>query len=165
MRRDDQRVGIGAGVQRGAQLLLVQLRRDHVLALHVPAALREDLILELDAGHAGALQLVHGADHLRDLAVAGVGVRDHGERDGGAEAPGVVDHLGRARDAEIGQPEGGRRGRVAAAIQRLEPGALQQPAGERVERPRHDQDLGLREARAQRTPATAPAIRRPIPRR
>ena len=126
--RDDQRVGVGAGVQRGAQLLLVQLRRDHVLALHVPAALREDLILELDCRHAGALQLVHGADHLRDLAVAGVGVRDHGERDGGAEAAGVVDHLGRARDAEIGQPEGGRRGRVAAAIQRLETGALQQPA-------------------------------------
>ena len=131
--RDDQRVAVGARVERRAQLLLVQLGRDHVLALHVTAALREDLILELDAGDAGALELVHGADHLRDLAVARVGVGDHGERDGRAEAAGVLDHLGRARDAEVGQPEGGGGGRIAAAVERLEAGALEQPAGERVE--------------------------------
>ena len=142
MRATISGAAIRARVQRRAQLLLVQLRRDHVLAVHVPAALREDLVLELDAGDAGALELVHRAHHLRDLAVAGVGVGDHGEGDGRAEAAGVIDHLGRARDAEVGQPEGGRRGRVAAAVHRLEPGALEQPAGERVERARHDQDLG-----------------------
>ena len=160
--RDDQRVGIRARVERGAQLLLVQLGRDHVLALHVPAALREDLILELDAGDAGALELVHGADHLRDLAVARVGVGDHGDRDRRAEPPRVVDHLGRARDAEVGQPEGRSRGGVPAAVDRLEAGALEQPAGERVERAGHDQDLAARRV-ARAAPAGARGRRSDAP--
>ena len=76
---------IGPRGERGAQLLLVHLGRDDVLALHVPAALREDLILELDARDAGVLELVHRADHLRDLAVARVGIGDDGDPDRRAE--------------------------------------------------------------------------------
>ena len=132
----------------------MQLGRDDVLALDVPAALREDLILELDARDAGAFQLVHGADHLRDLAVARVGIGDHGDPDRRAEPPRVVDHLRRARDAEVGQAEGRSRGRVPAAVDRLEAGALQQPARERVERAGHDQDLPAGESLAQ-CPASA----------
>ena len=113
------------------------------------AALGEDLILELDRGDAGALQLVHGAHDLRDFAVPRVGVGDHGDRDGRAEAPCVVDHLGGARDAEIGQPECRRGGRVAAPVENLEAGALEQPAGQRVECARHDEDLTSGKALAQ----------------
>ena len=52
-----------------------------LLALHVTAALREGLILDLHGRGARALVLPHGAGDVRELAEAGVGVGDHRERD------------------------------------------------------------------------------------
>jgi hypothetical protein len=133
----------------------VQLGGDHVLAVHVAAALREHLILELDARDTRSLQLLDGADHLRDLAIARVGVGDHGDRHGRTEAARVVDHLGRARDPKIRKPEGRGGRRIAAAVQRIEARALEQAAREGVEGAGHDQHFAGGEALAEHAPRTS----------
>ena len=52
---DDHRVGIGARGERGPHFAHHLVARDHLLALHMTAALGEGLILELDRGGARAL--------------------------------------------------------------------------------------------------------------
>ena len=74
--RHDEDVGIGAGVDRGADFHACLLARDHLLAAGVAAFLRADLILDHDAGGAGAGIFGDGALHVQRIAIAGVAVAD-----------------------------------------------------------------------------------------
>ena len=58
--RDDQRLVRPSRRDGGAHLEHHLLGRDHLLALHVAAALRRDLILDLHGVRAGRLELAHG---------------------------------------------------------------------------------------------------------
>ena len=62
--RDDQRLARVPRVDRGADLAAHLVRRDQRLAVEVAAALGKVLVLELDRGGAGALELAHRA-HAR----------------------------------------------------------------------------------------------------
>ena len=54
------------------------LQGDHLPARHVAAALGNDLVLDVDAGHAGLDVLPHGADDVDRVAVPVVRVGDDG---------------------------------------------------------------------------------------
>ena len=73
--------------------------------LHVAALLRQYLIFEVETGHAGPLVLLHGPDHVDRVAVASVGVGHDRSIDCGADASGVVDHLGEPEEAHVGPAE------------------------------------------------------------
>ena len=75
-RDDDQVLPGGRG---GADLLGEDLGLDDPGPLEVPAALRVDLVLELDRGTSRALQLSDGAHHVEGAPEAGVGVDDEGD--------------------------------------------------------------------------------------
>ncbi len=98
------------------------------------------------ARRARVLVLLHGADELRDVAVARVRVGDDGDGDGRRDAPQVVGVLGQRRDAEVGQAVRGGGGRVAAPVEGLEAGPLQQPCRERVEGAGDDEHVAAGEA-------------------
>jgi len=59
----------------------------------VPAALGLDLILEDDAGRAGKFELGNAALHNVKVAVPGVGVCQHRDRDPLGHAPRGLHHL------------------------------------------------------------------------
>jgi hypothetical protein len=98
---DDQEVGRAPGGHRSRQLGNHLGRGKHLLALHMAALLGHDLVLEVDRRHAGRLVLAHGADHVDRVAVAGIGVRHHGNIHGLDDPPGVVDHLGHRHQSHV----------------------------------------------------------------
>jgi hypothetical protein len=70
----------------------------------VPALLGHHLVLELDAGDPGLLVELHGADDVERVAVAGVGVGDDRDVDGGGDPAGVVHHLRTGEQPDVGRP-------------------------------------------------------------
>src|SRR6185437_11262410 len=91
----------------GADLLGALLGRDDLLALHVPAALRPDLILDHDAREARLLERAHREVHVHGVAIAGIGIGEQRQiaarRDGAADTQ-VLLH---PHHAEIGPAEAG----------------------------------------------------------
>src|SRR5581483_2132181 len=79
------------------------IRRDHLLALEMAAALGENLILEDDAGGAGALELLHAAHDVVQVAVTGVAVGDDRDRHAVRHAPHGVGHLLHAEEVQVRQ--------------------------------------------------------------
>jgi hypothetical protein len=104
----------------------------HGLAVQMPAALREALVLELDHRGAGALQAAHRALHVERVAEAGVGIDDdrHGHALGDARQR--VLHLGEGGQAHVGAAQPGVGDRRARQVQRLEAGLLGDQRGQRV---------------------------------
>ncbi len=137
---DRQAVGAGddhevlVGPRRDGRLQLADhlAGRDHVLALHVAAALGRLLVLQVDARHAARLVVVHRADHVDRVAVAGVGICDHRDGDRLRHAPGVLDHLAARQQRHIGTAEQGAGGGEAAHVDDVEAGLLDQPSGQPV---------------------------------
>ena len=75
------------------------------LAGEVPALLGKHLILDLDAGRAGALEHAHGATHVDRIAEAGVGIDQQRQRHDIGDRGDRVGDLGQrgqpdVRDAE-----------------------------------------------------------------
>ena len=70
--RHDQNVGIGLGVDRGADLHPRLGPRDHLLAAGVATLLRADLVLDHHAGCAGTRVFDHRALDVERVAVAGM---------------------------------------------------------------------------------------------
>ena len=130
---DDEEVAAPAGLDRRADLVDVVVAGDHLLAAHVAALLRPDLVLQEAAGRAGGDQLVDGAVDVERIAVAGVGVDDDRDRDAHADPPGAVDHLGLGQQAHVGLADGGGGDRVAGDEGHREADALGDPRRERVE--------------------------------
>jgi hypothetical protein len=137
-------LGVGAGDEdevrrfarfdRGADLDHHLLARDHRDALRQQAAaLGRDLVLEVDAGDAGGLELAHGAHHVHHAAVAGVRVAQQRDFQVPGDAAGVLDHLGHAQHADVGNAQDAGRHGVAGEGDGTEAGLLGDACGEAVE--------------------------------
>ena len=121
-----------ARLDRGAHLLDHLARVDHVLAVHVAAALGRDLVLDVQRGDPGRLVLAHRAHDVERVAVAVVGVGDQRHRRPPARAgargrPSRRTRAGRRRGARAATPtrrsrscrrRGSRRARPAAPTAR-----------------------------------------------
>ena len=79
------------------------------------------------------------------VAVAGVGVGDHRDRDRTGDAPGVVDHLGHRQQPHVGLTEARRSGPEARHVRGREPGLGDEPRAERVEATGREHHLLARE--------------------
>ena len=104
---------------------------DEALAEHVAAALRPDLVLDVDAGHAGALELAHRAPRVDRVAVAVVGVDDHRNAHRLGDVARVLDHLGHRHQPDVGIPAAHRRARAGHHAQRVAH-LLDDPGGQAV---------------------------------
>jgi hypothetical protein len=80
-------------------------RRDHLLALEMPAALREHLVLDLDRVGAGALEQLDGTPHVERVAESGVGIDHQRAGEDGTDRGNVVDQLGQGDQAVVGDAE------------------------------------------------------------
>jgi hypothetical protein len=81
---------IAAGRDGGANLCLVILARDNLLALEMAAFLREFLVLNVNPSDATALEFAHRAKYVELVTIAGVGIRDHRYPDRGDQTPDIV---------------------------------------------------------------------------
>ena len=147
--RDDQRLARAARIDRGADLAAHLLRRDQRLAVEMAAALGEVLVLELDRGGAGALELADGAMDVQRVAVAGVGVDDQVRGHAVADQRQRLGHLGHGDEPDVrpAEPRVGDGG--AGDVERLEAGLRRDQRGERVIDARRHHDGLLGEAGAQ----------------
>ena len=94
------------------------LADDH-LTRDVTAALGEDLVLDVDAGHAAAHVLLHRPDRRERVAVAVVGVGDDGNLDGAGDHGADAGDLGLGEEAHVG-PAVGQGHRIAAQVDGLD---------------------------------------------
>jgi hypothetical protein len=69
------------------------------------AALGRDLVFELDAVGARALQHAHRVAHVQRVAEAGVGIDDQRQAHRVADARRVVGYFMQAHEGLVGQPE------------------------------------------------------------
>jgi hypothetical protein len=99
--RDDHEIGVVPGVERGLDLARHLLRGDQALADHVAAALGPHLVLDMDAGHPGALELAHRARGVEGVAVAVVGVDDHRDAHRLGDVARVLHHLRHGDQADV----------------------------------------------------------------
>ena len=149
------RSGSRARLDGGPQLADHLVGADQQLAAHVPALLGHDLVLELDPGDAGLLVELHGADDVDRVAVAGVGVGDDRDVDGGDDPAGVVDHLRARQQTHVGAADQRGRRPEAGHVDRVEAGLLDQPGAQRVVGARGDQRRGPADQFAQPGPRCA----------
>ena len=130
--RNDLEIVVVAAVHRGLDLLDHLAERHHVLALEVAALLGEDLILDLDAGGARALERPHGPPHVEGVAEAGVGIGQDRHRDGIADRRHVVCDLAQGHEADVGHAERHVRDAGAGDIDRLVAEILDHPGEQGV---------------------------------
>jgi hypothetical protein len=129
---DHDEGGVAPGRQRRPQLQYHLVGGDDLFAREMAAPLGHDLVLEQDAGRPGLLELGDGASDVVQIAVAGVAVGHHGDRQaqgGAANGPG---HLGEREQTDIGQAEQARRRAEAAEEHGLQPAGLDQQGGEHI---------------------------------
>jgi hypothetical protein len=131
---DQDEVGIGLVPRlcRRAVLAHGLVDRDDPPAGHVPAALGDDLVLDMDAGDARAHVFPDRADHVDRIAVAVVGVRDDGYGDGARDVAGVQVHLGHRGEARVGHPEERQRRAIARHVHRGKSHLGEDARGQRV---------------------------------
>jgi hypothetical protein len=102
---DDLEIPVAARVDRGPDLA-EHLRQGHdLLPVEMAAALREDLVLELDPRRAGALQHSDRADHVERVAEARVGVDEERDRDRVGHGRDMVHDLGKRGEPDVGRAE------------------------------------------------------------
>ena len=116
----------------------------HVLV--IMRAFGIELILDVDAGDASALELLDCPPHRRRRPEAVLGIGDDGDAlDGAHDRRRVVGHLAQADEPGVGRAQPRRRGRVGADVDRLEARALDQARAHRVVGARCDDDPGPRQ--------------------
>ena len=105
---DDDKIGVAAGVQGGADFLHVFRDGNHLLAGKKAALLGKQLVLQMDGRHAGRLVFPHRALHIQRVAVARVGIADDGNVHRIGDIFGVGNHLGHREQPHIGEAPLGR---------------------------------------------------------
>ena len=99
------------------------------------AALRRHLIFEQYAGCAGTLELADGADHVMEIAVAGVAVCDDRDAHAQSHAAHGVGHLAQSDKAHIRQTQQTRGSAETAEEDGFQSGRFDQTGGENIVRP------------------------------
>src|SRR6202162_563889 len=136
----DDEVGIEpvADARAGADFSRHLLGRNGLLAGHVTAALREDLILDVHARHAHCDEPLRDPRRVHGVAAASVDVGHDGDRDCLRDVPGQVENILHRNEADIGLSH--ERGGEAEArhLDRLETRRFDDPGAERVMATRHD---------------------------
>ena len=115
---DEVRIHPVAGVHGRAVFPDRLILADDHLARDVTAALGEDLVLDVNPGHAAAHVLLHRPDGRQRVAVAVVGVGDDRDLDGAGHHGADAGHLGLGEEAHVG-PAVGQGHRVAAEVDGL----------------------------------------------
>ena len=105
------------------------------------AALRRHLILEENGGHTGTFKLLHGAHHIRGVAVAVVTVREDRDFDCIGNSARALCHFGHGQQRNIRSSQQSGTGRIAAEENRLEPGFFGQLGAQRVRHARNHRDF------------------------
>src|SRR6185503_14893709 len=106
---------------------------DDFFAVHVAAALGNDLILELDRGGAGLFVSANQALDVERAAVAVVAVGDERHRcAGGAQRTHALDHLARANEADVGDAEERASDAEARHVDATSAGLRGDTSGERI---------------------------------
>jgi hypothetical protein len=134
----DEQVLVAPCIARGLDLANHLAGLHHVLAAEVPASLRRNLVFELDAVGARALQGAHCVVGVEGIAKAGVGVHDQRQLHGVADAGGVVGDVGEAHEGLVGQAEPHVGNASAGDVNGLEAQVCHHAGREGVERAGHD---------------------------
>ena len=100
---------VAAGGDRGLDPPDRDLAVDDVLAVQVPAALGVDLVLDVQPGHPGVLEQLHGAGGVHRLAEPGVRVDQGGQGGDPGDLLRPPGHLGRGGQPDVRQARGRRR--------------------------------------------------------
>src|SRR5207249_1399434 len=143
--RDEDEVGVRLAVlarlDLAAELLDVGQRLQ--LGAQERVRLREELVLDGDAGHADLLELAHEPAHVVEVAVARVAVEQERDRGGFGHERDVVHHLRPGQLVVVAHAEGGRD-REPAAPDSLEAGLLDDARREPAVRLHQEGDLRTR---------------------
>ena len=129
---DQHEVVVTPRRSRGSDLGVHLVGIDDLLVLHVAALLGQHLVLDVDTGDSGLLVLLHRAQDVDLVAVAGVGVGHDGKVGCVGDAAGVVDHLGEPEQADVGATEQGCSGTETSHVHGVEAGLFDEPSAERV---------------------------------
>jgi hypothetical protein len=127
--------------------------RNDLVPGQVAAALRGDLVLDVQRRHAGRLVHLHGAPDVQRVAVAGVRVGDQRDVEDRGQVARMVGHLAEPGESEIGETEPRRRRAVAGHVHGGESGVLNEPRRNPVVGARDDEPFLLGHERAKRGPA------------
>ena len=101
------------------------------------AALRHDLVFEMNAGHSGGFEDLHGTHHLQGLAEAGVGVTQSRHPHGVGDVGSGARHFLYAQQSDVGVPGSAVDDPGAGYVDRLETQLLRHHRHGGVEAPRH----------------------------
>ena len=100
---NDHEIGVGAGVQGGLDLLHRFFLGDDLFPGEEAAFLGEHLVFYVHPRHSCGLVFADGALHVQGIAVAGVGVADHGDVHCSGDVLGVGHHLSHGQQANVGE--------------------------------------------------------------
>ena len=121
-------------IDRSPDLLDHVAERHDVLALEVPALLREDLVFDLDAGGTRAFEHAHGARHVHRIAKTGVGIGEHRDRNGIADRRDVFREFAESHEADVGNAKRHVGDASAGDVNPLEAKILDHPREQRIRR-------------------------------
>ena len=136
---------VGAGADLAGHLL----GRDDFLAGHVAAALGEDLVLDVHAGHAHRDQPLGDPGGVDGVAAAGVDVGHDRDVHGLDDVPGHVQDVLHLHEADVGLAEAGRGQAVAGDLDGLEAGLFDDLGREGVVAAGHDDGPAVHDGFAQ----------------
>jgi hypothetical protein len=133
--RDNLEVAIMPAIDRGPDLLDHLAKCNDILALEVSALLRENLILNLNAGGARAFKYAHSARHIHGVAKSGVGIGKHWDRDGIADRRNVFCQFAQGHEADVGNAKRHVGDSSAGDVNRLEAKFFDHPREQRIRSP------------------------------
>ena len=97
----DDEIGVMSRSDSGTNLGGHFFGTDELLPRQVAAALRHDLIFQMNARRARFFKEPHGALHVQRLAEAGVGVAEQGQRGGARQGAGVIHELRQREQTDV----------------------------------------------------------------
>ena len=110
-----------SGVQGGRQLAEHLGDGDHALFIEVPATLRAHLVFDMTTCDTGTFVGLDGSHDVHGVAIPGIGIGDQGDFNRLGDASGLVEHLGKAHQPEIGHPKACMGNAGAGHVQGIEP--------------------------------------------
>ncbi len=103
---DNHEIGVLPGINGGTDFLDHLVEGNDLLALHMTALLRPDLIFDMDRCHACPFILMDSAPYIDGVAIAGIGIRDEGAlANNGGKGCSPAHHLAHRQKSDIRLPK------------------------------------------------------------